>query len=347
MSFLQNASAKIIADKLLNKQANYPANETLRLLLVEEECEANNASCYGNENLTRSLAFDFAYSVVSSSPLRCRGCYNHSASSIDAIDDLSVGCVTTEIPSRRVCSCCKVALLLPGEPNSTTKKRRRSESKSNCRGNSKFPTCFVRKGVDGVERLDPTLLGQIQIKYVTSLAEVIQFLSYATSLPDHLQPLDGIFLLGLSKILTRQNINMELTHLLSMLSDTADALEEKGMTELTSFQSFEFSEPHRRCSIVATIETSAYSLIHQNVVKYLHHWVDFTYFIRPLQVVTPDEQSSEWELVHKNTAVIETLSDALRTPTGHEISLRFVVKTIENKSEDDYYEPMREISWKE
>ncbi len=210
MSFLQSASAKIVADKLQNKQANYPSNETLRLLLVEEECEANNASWYGNENLTQSLAFDFAYSVVSSSPLRCRGCYNHSASGIIAIDDLSVACDATEIPSRRVCSCCKVALLLPGEPNSTKKKRRRSESKSNCRGNTKFPTCFVRKGV---ERLNPTLLGQIQIKYVTSLAEVIQFLAYATSLPDHLQPLDGIFLLGLGKILTRQNINMEMTHL--------------------------------------------------------------------------------------------------------------------------------------
>ncbi len=133
-----------------------------------------------------------------------------------------------------------------------------------------------------------------------------------------------------------------------MLSDTADALEEKGqlVTELASFQSFEFSEPHRRCSIVATIETSAYSLIHQNVVKYLHHWVDFTYIIRPLQDVAPDEQSnyrSEWELVHKNTAVVETLSDTSRTPTGHEISLRFVVKTIENKSGDDYFEPMRDL----
>jgi hypothetical protein len=213
MSFLQNASAKIIAGKLLNKQANYPATETLRLLLVEEENEVNNASSYGNENLTRSLAFDFAYSLVSSSPHRCRGCCNHSANSIDAIDDLSVGCVTTEIPSRGVCSCCKVALLLPGEPNATKTKRRRSESKSNCRGNTKFPTCFVRRGVDGVKRLDPTLLGQIQIKYVTSLAEVIQFLAYTTSLPDHLQPLDGIFLLGLGNVLTRQNINMELAHL--------------------------------------------------------------------------------------------------------------------------------------
>jgi hypothetical protein len=137
-----------------------------------------------------------------------------------------------------------------------------------------------------------------------------------------------------------------------MLSDTADALEEKGqsITEFTGVQSFEFSESHRRCSILATIETSAYALIHQNVVEYLHHWVDFTYIIKPLKVDALDEQSnyrSEWELVHKSTAVMETLSGSSRTPTGHEISLRFVVKTIENKSEDDYYEPMHEICWKE
>jgi len=73
--------------------------------------------------------------------------------------------------------------------------------------------CFLRNGLDGDERWDPTLLGQIQIKYVTSLAEVIQYLAYATSLPDHLRPLDGIVLLGVGDLLPKQNINMELTHL--------------------------------------------------------------------------------------------------------------------------------------
>ena len=60
MSFLQAASAKIITNKLLNKQQADTASfgggldihtlsETLRLLLVEEECEAIN-NCDGKDN---------------------------------------------------------------------------------------------------------------------------------------------------------------------------------------------------------------------------------------------------------------------------------------------------------
>lgn len=222
MSFLQNASAKIIANRLLNKQVDSPTHgrcevhslaETLRLLLVEEECEASND---GKENLTRSLAMDFAYSVVSSSSLLCRGCYKYSADSAHDKDDLLMGNVTSDMQSRGDCKCCKVALLIPGKSIKTKKKRQRRESKPNCHRssrNTKFPMFFITKEGNGDERWDPTLLGQIQIKYVTTLAEVIKFLAYATSLPDHLQPLDGIFLLGVGQILPRQNINMELTHL--------------------------------------------------------------------------------------------------------------------------------------
>lgn len=225
MSFLQAASAKIITNKLLNKQQADTASfgggldihtlsETLRLLLVEEECGARN--CDGNDNnLAQSLAMDFAYSLVKSSPFGCRGCNKYSGNSSNGTD-LPVGCLATDIPSRAACKCCKVALLIPGEPRTTKKKRRRSESRSNRRvlsRNRNFPMCFLRYGVDGDERWDPTLLGQIQIKYVTSLAEVIQYLAYATSLPDQLLPLDGIVLLGMGELLPRQNINMELTHL--------------------------------------------------------------------------------------------------------------------------------------
>jgi hypothetical protein len=224
MSFLQAASAKIITNKLLNKQVDttsfgggrdiHTLSETLRLLLVEEECGARN--CDGNDNnLAQSLAMDFAYSLVKSSPFGCRGCNKYSGNSSNGTD-LPVGCLATDIPPRAACKCCKVALLIPGEPRTTKKKRRRSESRSNRRvlsRNRNFPMCFLRYGVDGDERWDPTLLEQIQIKYVTSLAEVIQYLAFATSLPDHLQPLDGIVLLGVGKLLPRQNINMELTHL--------------------------------------------------------------------------------------------------------------------------------------
>ena len=59
MSFLQAASAKIITNKILNKQVDtdsfgggrdiHTLTETLRLLLVEEECEAIN-NCDGKDN---------------------------------------------------------------------------------------------------------------------------------------------------------------------------------------------------------------------------------------------------------------------------------------------------------
>ena len=218
MSFLQDACARFIADKLRRKQSDSATNEhilALRLMLVEEECDSTNSTFEGNDNLARSLAMDFAYSLVSSSTFGCRGCYKRSN---NTTDDLSAaaGCVPTEIPSKRVCKCCKVALLIPGDLRPTKKKRRRNESKSNHHNlsrNGNFPMWFLRDGVEGGTNWDPTLLGQIQIKYVTSLADVIGFLAYATSLPDHLQPLDGIFLLGVGEILPRQNVNMELTHL--------------------------------------------------------------------------------------------------------------------------------------
>ena len=220
MSFLQDACAKFIADKVRRKQSDSVSNEhrlALRLMLVEEECDAPNITptFEGNDNLAQSLAMDFAYSLVSSSPFGCRGCYKRSD---NTTDDLSaaVGCLPTDIPSKGVCKCCKVALLIPGELRPTKKKRRRNEGKPNhfkLSRNGKFPMCFVRDGIEGGTRWDPTLLGQIQIKYVTSLADVIGFLAYATSLPDHLQPLDGIFLLGVGEILPKQNVNMELTHL--------------------------------------------------------------------------------------------------------------------------------------
>jgi hypothetical protein len=140
-----------------------------------------------------------------------------------------------------------------------------------------------------------------------------------------------------------------------VLSDTADALEEKGrsLIESTSDTSTIDFEGYRRCSIVTTIEKSAYALVHQNVFRYLDHWVDFVSMIRPLQSeesVYPNStvfNISEWELVYKSAATMKMLSDASRNSTEHEISLKFRVKILENKSGDDYYEPLHEISWKE
>lgn len=219
MSFLQDACAKFIADKVRRKQSDSGSNEhrlALRLMLVEEECDAPNTTFECNDNLAQSFAMDFAYSLVSSSPFGCRGCYKRSDNTTDDLSAAVAGCLPTEIPSKRVCKCCKVALLIPGELRPTKKKRRQNEGKSNhhkLSRSGKFPMCFVRDGIEAGTRWDRTLLGQIQIKYVTSLADVTGFLAYATSLPDHLQPLDGIFLLGVGEILPKKNVNMELTHL--------------------------------------------------------------------------------------------------------------------------------------
>ena len=140
-----------------------------------------------------------------------------------------------------------------------------------------------------------------------------------------------------------------------MLSDTADALEEKGrsLIESTSDTSTIDFEGYRRCSIVTTIEKSAYALVHQNVFRYLDHWVDFVSMIRPLQSeesIYPNNTAfncSEWELVYQSAATMKMLSDASRNSTEHEISLKFRIKALENKSGDDYYEPLHEFSWKE
>jgi hypothetical protein len=141
-----------------------------------------------------------------------------------------------------------------------------------------------------------------------------------------------------------------------MLSDTSDALEEKGrsLIESTSDRStIEHSKQHRPCSIVTTIEKSAYSLLHQTVIRYLDHWVDFVSMLRPLQSeesVYPNSTAincSEWELVYQSAATMKMLPDASRNSTEQEISLKFRVKILENKSGDDYYEPLHEISWKE
>ena len=59
-------------------------------------------------------------------------------------------------------------------------------------------------------------LARIQIKYVSSLSDVVGYLAYITSLPKNARPTHGLFILGVDKIiLSRQNnAGMELVHLL-------------------------------------------------------------------------------------------------------------------------------------
>ena len=69
--------------------------------------------------------------------------------------------------------------------------------------------------IDEKQSDDPNVLVHIQIKYVNTFEDVVRYLAYAPSLPNHMQPLDGIILLGVGELLSRQSnsSNMELTHL--------------------------------------------------------------------------------------------------------------------------------------
>lgn len=228
-SFLHAASAKAVAEKLRGNQANFFAdgrgsNEnsllSLRMLLVEEEYLTNNTG-EGSGGLARSLVMDAAYSLVSGgSAIPCRGCCEDDVGGSETNDNEGRRHTPMET-SPVACQCCKVALLVPGvpgEPKKSKKKRRRNDGGSKFHGDSgkvEFPIWCVQDGMkgDGERGWDSTLLGQIQIKYVNSLEDVVRYLAYCPSLPEHLQPLDGVLLFGMGELLSRQNNIMELTHL--------------------------------------------------------------------------------------------------------------------------------------
>eukprot|EP00579_Thalassiosira_antarctica_P000647 CAMPEP_0201868278 /NCGR_PEP_ID=MMETSP0902-20130614/2235_1 /ASSEMBLY_ACC=CAM_ASM_000551 /TAXON_ID=420261 /ORGANISM="Thalassiosira antarctica, Strain CCMP982" /LENGTH=371 /DNA_ID=CAMNT_0048393605 /DNA_START=45 /DNA_END=1160 /DNA_ORIENTATION=+ len=366
-SFLHAASAKIIADKLCNDQETIStdadkrrSNEksrdalagALRLLLVEEENGTNDSVGIGS--LTRSLVMDAAYSLVSGSLLPCRGCCDDVDIDANGNDDCPPRHAATTKPM--ACRCCRVVLLIPGEVEKTKKKRRRNNNGSKFLGDTRkvaFPISCVRDGINDGEKWDPTLLGQIQIKYVNSLADVIRYLAYAPSLPEHLQPLDGIFLLGLGELLTRQNNNvMEFTHILSTLSDTTNVLEDK-RRELLKSDTNAQSVMHARIAVIATIDNFIYSSIPQTVIRYLHQWMDF---IASIGTAHSDAATSfgegtttshsEWDLVFTNTGILEPLPKVSGKRTEQETSFRFKVNLCVNESGEHSRGSTHEIAWR-
>ena len=189
-SFLQTASARIV-DKV-STITDCP----LRLVLVDNDNESHNNN--GISHLSNALALDAAYSLVSNSSTPCRGCNNN--------DNTNDG---------GACQCCKVAILIFGtDPKQSKKQGRATNSGMNESSRIEFPMLCTSKEGNHQHELIPNLLQHIQIKYVTSINEVVKYLAYAPSLPNHLQPLDGIFVLGMGNLLSSgQNISMELTHL--------------------------------------------------------------------------------------------------------------------------------------
>lgn len=224
-SFLHAAAAKIKADKIGSgsRRGNNCQSDALKLLLVEDDNDygttTNTASL-----LAHSLLMDTAYSIVSKSSTPCRGC---SSSNISSSSDYNnnnnennKGHNTSSVSM--TCKCCKVAMLIVGEvpknaaATTTTKKKRRSGGYgNNIGGRREFPIPCMRMGdVSPSPTTYTHLLHNIQIKYITSLPDAIRYLAYAPSLPDCMQPLDGIFILGLGDLVSRgRGQSIELTHL--------------------------------------------------------------------------------------------------------------------------------------
>jgi len=98
-----------------------------------------------------------------------------------------------------------------------SKKQRQANDSMNEYSRIEFPMICTSKEGDHTSQqaaLIPNLLQHIQIKYVTSITEIVKYLAYSPSLPNHLQPLDGIFVLGMGSLLSSgQNSSMEFTHL--------------------------------------------------------------------------------------------------------------------------------------
>ena len=385
-SFLHAASAKMISERLRSsscrKEVNYPpsadddpsdeslrvAAESCRMLLVEDE---GGGGRWGGD-LARSLAMDAARSLASSSSSfpdadTCRGCRPSGAVVGDDFDAAGAA----------KCLCCRVALLVAGErPRETRKgsrKRRRpsygNESvvtpPSNHAGRRvEFPMpCVDVGGTDG--GWDPVALGRISVKYVKTSSDVVKYLAYATSLPDHARPSRGIFLLGAGDCLPRQNVGMELVHLrkfcvcvfslcflphlciitrspppmlhqVSVLSDTASALEEKGRGRMKSI-----NDIGGNIAVVATIDKLSYSSVPPKVVGYFHHWMDAIAAIEPARSVgrtidagagTAITHHSEWKL-------------AFKSASDQESSFAFRVNEIRNESDERDRVPSHEISW--
>ena len=79
---------------------------------------------------------------------------------------------------------------------------------------------------------------------------------------------------------------MELVHLLALLSDTAQALDDKHNSEWQQMKLKTNNDGDENCyrsiSIMATIDKFTYSAMPTKVVGYIHHWVDVVETIDPV-----------------------------------------------------------------
>lgn len=167
-------------------------------------------------NMALSLAMDAACAAVSSSSIPCRGCSSENQTGHNNTTAALKSDSGNE-ESRSSCRCCKVSFLIPsldfqhGNNNSTKSRRKRKRRRApailpfpmNCLhlADGRAGAVFGNASGNGNQRnWDVHLLNNIHIQYVQSIEEVIRYLMYAPSLPQKLQPLDGIILLGIGKL---------------------------------------------------------------------------------------------------------------------------------------------------
>ncbi|ACI64746.1 predicted protein [Thalassiosira pseudonana CCMP1335] len=364
-----------------------PSLSGLRMLLIEEVQTITEAAT--NSKLAFSLVMDAAYSVASSSfSMACRGCTTSSGSGEHHHTN-----ETAPMASSSSCTCCRVAILIPGQVkhskkrkagngndiNNTASKVVGSASKidfpMHCyqeRTNNFSTTNNCNTHNHNNKEWDQSILNHIQIKYVNSLKDVIKYLAYASSLPHYLQPLEGIFLLGLGDLLSRSvsvengtttmskhrhyggtSGIMELTNVLSILSDTGDALDGNRHLPLKASTNTDNSTnvPLNNNTIgginlVATLDRSTYNDLPQKMTGHLCQWLDFTALITQSDNNADgvgNGRPSGWELEFKDMDA--TVSSSSSSKCKQKSSFGFKLKGSVRRVAEYESERVEDIVW--
>mmetsp|Transcript_10733 Transcript_10733/g.24499 ORF Transcript_10733/g.24499 Transcript_10733/m.24499 type:complete len:309 (-) Transcript_10733:46-972(-) len=266
MSMLEDFAASALVERHSSRRCKYlkeSGRRNGRFLLVEEDDQ-------GSGCIVRSIAFDSSYSWA---------------------DDLSC----------HEGGGCKVAFLVA---SMSEKQQPRASKKRRTGSRFDFPLrCHRCRSDSEVSRQewDESVLERIRIKYVDSIQDVVKFLAYAPSLPEALRP-EGICLLGLHRLLpsrkesgTRGAGIMELIHVLSLMSDTAEVLSKKK-------QYGKGSEGRilreSRVPFVVTMNQSSYQATARNIEGHLHQWVDF------VACAKSERESKAGKLIFNNSALL-------------------------------------------
>ena len=196
---------------------------------------------------------------------------------------------------------CKVAFLV-----ASASEMRQQQPRASKKRRVDFPLRCHRCSDSEVCRRDwdESVLGRIRIKYVDSIQDVVKFLAYAPSLPEALRP-EGICLLGLHRLLpsrketgSRGSDVMELIHVLSLLSNTAEILGKMKHDDTGSDP--RILRESSRVPYIVTMNQSTYHATARNIEGHLHQWVDFVACAKS----DGEEERQAGKFVFSNTAML-------------------------------------------